>query len=201
MEAAMRKRELATAEVADRSHRKAWMRSLLIVGAAVALCCVAVVIAIVVAVAHGLQDLGDITTDQRPLPHRPPQPASVCLPLRAVQATANDTWQVTEPVLDGPAPADEVKARNRVRANLDRLSAALVAATKVAPSDVRPYLVDARRAVARGQRDSVMVRSGRQWRNRTFMNAVSGYTSLVDASYALGDACGASIAPSPTPLG
>jgi hypothetical protein len=164
-------------------------------------CCVAVLVAVAIAIAHGLNDLGNITADQRPLPHRPPQPPSVCLPLRAVQITANDTWHVTQPIVDGPNSADELTARRQVRASLDRLSAALVAATKVAPSDVRPYLDDTRRAVARGQHDSVVVGSGPEWRHRTFMNAVSGYTSLVDASYALGDACGASIAPSPTPFG
>lgn len=194
----MRRRSTVSRE---RARRKVWMRVLLGTGAAIAVGCVAVVVAIVVAFAHGLGDFDDITMDQPSLPHRPPQPASVCLPLRAVQITANDTWQVTEPVLDAPATVDEKTARRRVRASLDRLSAALVAATKVAPSDVRPYLVDTRRAVASGQRDTAMVRSGAEWRNRTFMNAASGYKSLVDASYALGDACGSSIAPSAGPAG
>jgi hypothetical protein len=157
----------------------------------------AVGIAIVI---HQLSNL-DLEFDRLPprdLPHRPPQPAEVCLPLAAVHLAAAETWRTTQPVLDAGAARPDV-ARRRVRTELTTFSRALERAEQVAPRNVRPHLERAHVAVRRGRRDAAAKSSFETWRTQTWSNAFAGYVALLDAGWALGDACKIDLAP-PYPL-
>jgi hypothetical protein len=148
----------------------------------------------------GLSQNWDLDLDApRALPHRPPQPPEVCLPLYAVRAAAEDTWHVAEPAISGRRPTNRAAARLRVYAELTKFERALRQAKRVAPEAVRPHLEQARHEVARSRRDATADISFDAWKNFTWGNAMSGYFALSEGGLALGDACGFDLKPLVSP--
>jgi hypothetical protein len=151
---------------------------------------VAFVVIAVDAIAMFAARLGDIDvlSPPAPLAHRPSQPASVCLLLRAVRADAVTTWSATEPLLGAPPSSDTSARLVELRLRLIEFQATVRAAEVVARRTVRDQLELTRQQIVSGARDTH--RPFAEWRDRTWGAAALGYSGLQGASDALGDACG-----------